>query len=519
MSSNVKGFIAILVIGVALLVGGYFARNWFAERAERSASDAGGVKKTLRIGVDNWVGYVPLCSKELRTRMHNAGFRLQCEDDNADYAARTKRLRQGELEFAVTTVDSFLLNGGKEKFPGTIILVIDESSGGDAIVARKDRLASLDDLKTKAGYKIAFTPGSPSEHLLKSVAVHFDVPPLRNRQGAWRVPVNGSPEALKQLREGKVDAAVLWEPDVSRALSLPGTHRILGTESTRRLIVDVLTVNREFSRTHPEAVKILLSHYFRVLKHFRDNPEALTAEVKSATRMNEQQIAAMLKGVRWVTLTDNAREWFGVGASGRSGSEGLIDTLETSAQILVDSGDFRENPMPERDPYRLQHRRYIEELYTTGLAGGFGTPEVDAAGSGARSFSALGDEQWDKLTEVGTLKVRPITFQSGTSDLSHNGKLELDGAAQNLSHYPNFRVVVRGHTGTRGDAASNRALSLERAEAVKRYLMVTHSIDDARLRAAGYGGERPLARGPGESDRAYEYRLPRVELYLVAEAY
>ena len=86
---------------------------------------------------------------------------------------------------AVTTVDSLLLNGGKENFPGTIIMVIDESSGGDAIVARKDKLASLEDLKTKSGYKIAFTAGSPSEHLLKSIAVHFDVPPLRNRQGGW----------------------------------------------------------------------------------------------------------------------------------------------------------------------------------------------------------------------------------------------------------------------------------------------------------------------------------------------
>lgn len=516
MNPNVKAFIAILALGVILLIGGYFARNWFAERAERSTSDASGVTRTLRIGVDNWVGYLPLCSKELRTRMHGAGVRVQCNDDSADYPARMKRLRQGELEFAVTTVDAFLLHGGKEKFPGSIIMVIDESSGGDALVARKDRLASLDDLKTKTDYKIAFTAGSPSEHLLKSVAVHFDVPPLRNRQGAWRVAVKDSAEALKQLRERKVDAAVLWEPDVSRALGEAGIHRILGTENTRRLIVDVLTVNRDFSRADPDVVKLLLSNYFRVLRHFRDNPDALAAEVKSATRMNDQQVAAMLKGVRWMTLADNGRDWFGIGTSGRSGAEALIETLEATAQILVDSGDFRENPMPERDPYRLQHRLYIEDLYTTGLAGADAAP---GQASGRRTFAALSDAQWDKLTEVGTLKVRPITFQSGTSELSHDGKVELDNAAQNLAHYPNFRVVVRGHTGTRGDPASNRELSIERADAVKRYLAVTHNIDEARLRAVGYGGERPLKQADGESDRAYQYRLPRVELYLASEAY
>jgi outer membrane protein OmpA-like peptidoglycan-associated protein len=136
-----------------------------------------------------------------------------------------------------------------------------------------------------------------------------------------------------------------------------------------------------------------------------------------------------------------------------------------------------------------------------------------------RAFKALSDAEWDRLAEVGTLKVRPITFASGTSELNQDGKVELDSAAQNLAHYPNFRVVVRGHTGTGGDPASNRELSLERADAVKRYLMVTHSIDEARLRAVGYGGERPLPRAREESDRAYQYRLPRVELYLAAETY
>ena len=517
MSGHLKGFVALLMVGLGLLFGADYALKWFKQKTQIGASDASGVKKTLRIGIDNWVGYLPLCSKELRTRMHNDGYRLQCDDDKADYAARMKRLRQGELEFAVTTVDSMLLNGGKEQFPGTIIMVIDESSGGDAIVARKEKLASLEDLKTKSGYRIAFTAGSPSEHLLKSIAVHFDVPPLRNRQGGWRVAVNSSADALKQLGEGKVDAAVLWEPDVSRALAMPGMHRILGTENTRRVIVDVLTVNREFSRAQPEAVKLLMSHYFRVLRHFRDNPEVLNAEVKDATRMTEQQVVAMLKGVRWASLTDNARDWFGVGGggTGRTGL-GLIETLEATAQILVDSGDFRENPMPERDPYRMQHRVFIEELYSTGLGADKATADK---GGGARAFGALDDKQWDSLAEIGTLKIRPVTFQSGAAELSTDGKQELDSAAQNLSHYPNFRVVVRGHTGTRGDAESNRALSLERADAVKRYLTVTHAIDEARLRAVGYGGERPLPRAAGESERAHEYRLPRVELYLVSEAF
>ena len=517
MNRNVIGFLAMVVLGTGTLVGLYFALPHLSRMTQKDTSDAGAVGTTLRIGMDNWVGYVPLCSKELRRQMRSAGFLVKCEDDNADTAARMKRLREGSLEFAVATVDSLLLNGPREKFPGTTVLVIDESSGGDAIVARRDKVASLQELKTRANYKLAFTPGSPSEHLLRSVAVHFDVPALRDRNGAWRVPVKGSQDALKQLQAGKVDVAVLWEPDVSRALADKGMHKLLGTDQTRRLIVDVLLVGREFSRTNGAAVKQLIDSYFRTLKHFRDNPAALADEVKQVARVDDAQVAAILGGVRWATLEENAREWFGVASPWGDSSEGLIDALESTARILVDSGDLRESPIPERDPYRLQHRLYVEELFKSGI-GAAQAPGAAKPGA-ARKFAALSAAQWDGLREIGTLKVRPITFQSGSSELNVDGRTEVDAAAQNLRHYPNFRVVVRGHTGTRGDPESNRELSQERADTIKRHLLVTHGIDEARVRAVGYGGERPLARLDSEPDRAYEYRLPRVELQMVAESY
>ena len=42
-------------------------------------------------------------------------------------------------------------------------------------------------------------------------------------------------------------------------------------------------------------------------------------------------------------------------------------------------------------------------------------------------------------------------------------------------------------------------------------------MDPNRLRIVGYGSEKPLPRLPDESERAYGYRLPRVELSLVSE--
>ena len=98
-----------------------------------------------------------------------------------------------------------------------------------------------------------------------------------------------------------------------------------------------------------------------------------------------------------------------------------------------------------------------------------------------------------------------------------DGKSQLDAAAENLKHYPNYRLEIRGHTGLRGDKKENKTLSADRAEAVKRYISITYNVDSDRMRSLGFGRERPLSKKSGESSRAYNYRLPRVELILVAE--
>ncbi len=78
---------------------------------------------------------------------------------------------------------------------------------------------------------------------------------------------------------------------------------------------------------------------------------------------------------------------------------------------------------------------------------------------------------------------------------------------------------MRGHTGLRGDPESNRSLSQARADAVARYLMQDLALQPSRIQAFGFGSQRPLKRRAGEADRAYNYRLPRVELVLVTEVY
>jgi outer membrane protein OmpA-like peptidoglycan-associated protein/ABC-type nitrate/sulfonate/bicarbonate transport system substrate-binding protein len=523
--------IFVLLFLLISIPGLYFAKKLIPvlkSRVQQETSDAKSLKGKITLAIDDWIGYYPISSGRMKKAMRNEGYMLDISNDGGDYPARMKKVRDGELDFAVVTVDSYILNAASLDFPATIVTIIDESKGGDALVAYTNVISSLDSFKSFNSAtmpKIAYTPSSPSQHLLKAISSHFNVPALKNLGKAQRIETKDSQEALKDLMEKKVSVAVLWEPNVSKALEIPGVAKILGTESTSRLIVDILVVNREFARKNPEQVDLLLKTYFRTLKFYSDDPEELQKDIQSELKLAGDSVKKMLSGVAWVNLSDNCQEWFGISGPGQTAEQGLIDTIQSTVEILVESGDFKEDPLPDKDPYRIVNSSFVQQIYNAGIRNGFATLTGGAGKSAeldnlSRPFKPLTDAQWANLRPVGSLNIEPIMFQSGAAELDVPEKEKLDAMVSRLKHYPTFRILVEGHTSFLGDADANKALSQDRADAVVRYLTITYAIDPNRIRAVGYGGTRPLAMQPGESERAYhDYRLPRVEVSLLAESF
>lgn len=516
--------IVLLVMPAMFCVYKYLPR--WRNKLQQKTSDAKDLKGKIIIAVDDWIGYAPLVSNRMKKYMRAEGYVLECVNDGGDYKARFENIRDDKYDFVVATVDSYLLNAARLSFPGTMIAVLDESHGGDCMVAYTNEVANLDSFKTARGFKIAYTSDSPSQHLLKSVIAHFNVPALKKMRSDQKLETKDSSEALKLFREKKANVAILWEPNVSKALEIPGVGKILGTENTSKLIVDILVANRDFADKHPERVDLLLKTYFRVLKFYADNPEDLKKELHEEQKLPVDSIQKMLDGVAWVNLSENCQQWFGINGPGQVGNQGLVDTIGSTVSILVESGDFKDDPLPDKDPYRVINSSFIQALYKSGMHNGFANIEggAVAVASGDASltapFKVLSDAQWKKLRQVGNIRLDPIKFQSGLSDLDVNEKEKLDVAVNRLKHYPTFRIMVMGHTSFMGDESANLALSQERADAVGRYLMITYSIDENRIKAMGFGGTKPLPRLPGESEQAYhKYRLPRVEIELLSESY
>lgn len=105
---------------------------------------------------------------------------------------------------------------------------------------------------------------------------------------------------------------------------------------------------------------------------------------------------------------------------------------------------------------------------------------------------------------------RDIHFQTASAQLTDEGLLALKDVALVLLANPHFRMRVIGHTDDTGDPEFNQALSLERAEAVKKVLL-QQGVEERQVETEGAGMSRPLL--PNTSDinrqlnRRVEFRL------------
>ncbi len=86
-----------------------------------------------------------------------------------------------------------------------------------------------------------------------------------------------------------------------------------------------------------------------------------------------------------------------------------------------------------------------------------------------------------------------VQFAFNSADLLPHGQRQLDQLAQALNSKAliTWGFELAGHTDRVGAADYNVKLSLERATAVKNYLVVTHGINAARLVPIGLGYSRP----------------------------
>ena len=102
-------------------------------------------------------------------------------------------------------------------------------------------------------------------------------------------------------------------------------------------------------------------------------------------------------------------------------------------------------------------------------------------------------------------------FASNNAVLKAAGKAKLDDLVGKVNGINLEVIVAVGHTDSAGKDASNQALSVRRAEAVKAYL-VSKGIEKNRVYTEGKGSKQPVADNKTKEGRA---KNNRVEIEVV----
>lgn len=112
-----------------------------------------------------------------------------------------------------------------------------------------------------------------------------------------------------------------------------------------------------------------------------------------------------------------------------------------------------------------------------------------------------------KVSKGSSIKLDRVSFKRGTSELEGlDTELSLKEIASFLLENPNVIVRINGHTDNAGDPGLNKKLSLERAGAVRDFLL-DQGVDFERMRISGWGGSRPIASNATEAGRSKNRRV------------
>jgi outer membrane protein OmpA-like peptidoglycan-associated protein len=114
-----------------------------------------------------------------------------------------------------------------------------------------------------------------------------------------------------------------------------------------------------------------------------------------------------------------------------------------------------------------------------------------------------------KLQDEARVALHGIYFDFGKDTIRPESEAVLRDIATALTHHPDWKIGIEGHTDNIGGDTLNLDLSQRRAAAVKQALVERYHVSAANLSTAGLGASRPTDSNESASGRA---RNRRVEL-------
>ena len=292
------------IFSVALLtiaVGTFSGCKCNKDEKGKGAGKGPESKTELTITINSWIGWAPLYLAVEKGLLKKTNLKITRVEDTA---SRKSTMIAGHVDGYASSVDNFALDSA-QGVPGKQVLAFDESAGGDGIVAQKS-VAKLADLK---GKQVAFQKGLPSHFLLLTVLKEAGLSSADIKQVDMDADKAGA-----AFTSGKLDAAVTWEPWISKSAEMADGKILVTTKDYPGLVVDTLVFRDQVIKEKREAVQDVVKGWFDALAYWEKNKDEADNLMAKAYSLPVDDFRAMCSGVRFYDLAKN-KEYFGTEAA------------------------------------------------------------------------------------------------------------------------------------------------------------------------------------------------------------
>ncbi len=291
----------------------------------------------MKIGTVVWIGYGPFYVAEKLDlfKKYKLKVSLQVFTDPALIPAA---IASGAVDGGMLTYDQVIGQVAAGR-PQKVVMPIDYSNGGDAIVADKS-IAKVTDFK---GKKIGFNPLSPSDFLLSYA---LKVNGLTDKD---IMPVNMTPEAVPAaMASGQMQIGVTYEPSLSQIVSQGGGKKfkvVFSSKNAPGLIADVLVFDEKVIKAKPTEISGVVQAYLDGMAYMKAKPDEAAKIIGKAMGVSAKEVKEQWAGVYNIPLAEmpkafaKAPETTSYYASGEIISEllkakGQITTVPTTESTM-----------------------------------------------------------------------------------------------------------------------------------------------------------------------------------------
>jgi NitT/TauT family transport system substrate-binding protein len=248
--------------------------------------------ETLRIGTALWPGYEPLFLAKERDYYGDQSISLV---EYPSPAGAVRALANGAIAGAALTLDE-VLKLAEMEVPLKVVLVLDVSNGGDALLARP-KFDSVEKLK---GARIGVEPSVLGRYMLTRALELHDL----SIEDVELVYIE-STEHEAAYKADKIDALITYEPALTHVLSR-GAKSLFSSRDIRGEIVDVLAIRQSYLDKNPKAVRNLINGWYKALNDLEHDEKAASIILSQRLHISPDEVLNSFNGLRLVKR-DEAR--------------------------------------------------------------------------------------------------------------------------------------------------------------------------------------------------------------------